>query len=382
MHVTQVLAFLQLTGAASVLGVDALKCNGLTNLCDLRIDQATFPGAHNAGSGFDGALYREIGTPVPSCTWRNQEETFDGQLEFGIRFFDIDTCYLNSEASNCHCGIFGCAYDGSIRKSLLQVDSWMKTHPNEVIFLHFNRDSQEDSRKEIASSIESTLDELWAPNPDNHLAMSTYYKANKQWPTLREAVESGQRIFIFMDSGLSAHVTQDWVVESNDKIISTFNGLNPITVDCGTITENSKLKCDTTADFVEISAFGSFGLCIQAMAVICSKWLGEAQEACYDLRKPLGKTVNFLLVDWTHHYSDEQSVVNKAKFMNQENIKRYLGRDIFFPELQGCSLNPLWWGEYCWKYCPEHGWCWVNQECSEENDSTCVSRDYACYSDC
>ena len=43
------------------------ECNGQDDLCDLRIDQVTFLGTHNSGSGFDGLLYYYIGTAVGSC---------------------------------------------------------------------------------------------------------------------------------------------------------------------------------------------------------------------------------------------------------------------------------------------------------------------------
>ena len=359
----------------------ATACNGLADLCDLRIDQATFPSSHNAGSGFDGLLYHWDDGAAPSCSYRNHGDSFTGQLQFGIRYFDIDTCYGTGEAVNCHCGSFGCAYTSSIEKGLLQIDSWMKSNPNEVIFIHFNRDAQEGYRQEIARSIESVLLKLWEPNSVNNLAMSTYYKSNYRWPTLREAINSNQRIILFMDNNLSQHITSyDWLVTSNGIIASSWD-TNPVSFSCSGITTNAKAKCGTTVDFIILAAFGSYGLCTWDMARLCTSWLGEAQEACYDKRDPLGKTVNFLSVDWIEYYRGEESVVNKAKFMNQKNIKKYLGRDVYFPELSGCSYHAGWFGSYCWKYCSEFGWCWINQYCGNDAN-VCKQRDYPCYSGC
>ena len=101
----------------------------------------------------------------------------------------------------------------------------------------------------------------------------------------------------------------------------------------------------------------------------------------YRLREPMGKTVNFLLVDWIDYYHGEESVINKAKFMNQKNIKKYLGKSIFFPELTGCSYDSNRSGKYCFKYCSEYGWCWVNQFCGDNAD-ICKQKDYPCYSSC
>ena len=117
------------------------------------------------------------------------------------------------------------------------------------------------------------------------------------------------------------------------------------------------------------------------MASICAKWLGEAQDACYDKRSPNNKTVTFLLVDWLEYDWGGESVVNKAKFMNQKNIQNYLGKDIFFPELQGCSYHSGWFDSYCWKYCPTFGWCWVNQYCGKDAN-ICKQTPLSCYSGC
>ncbi len=121
-------------GSTIVKFASAINCNGLSDLCDLRIDQATFPGSHNSGSGFDGVLKYWSGIHAASCFYRNQDKSFSGQLEFGIRYFDVDTCYGENEALNCHCsGSGSCAYTGSIEKGLLQIDKWMKSHSNEVM---------------------------------------------------------------------------------------------------------------------------------------------------------------------------------------------------------------------------------------------------------
>ena len=127
-----------------------------------------------------------------------------------------------------------------------------------------------------------------------------------------------------MDNGLATYLPRyDWLVQ-NDYIIASTWDTNPVTSSCSAITTNAESKCFNYAEFIDLSAFGSYGLCTWNMANVCSKWLGEALDACYEKRKLNGKTVNFLLVDWSDYYSGEESVVNKAKFMNQKNIKKYL----------------------------------------------------------
>lgn len=62
--------------------VEVSRCNGSEALCGRRLDQVTFPGAHNAMSAqADGWL------------WPNQAEGIPAQLQAGIRAFLIDTHY-------------------------------------------------------------------------------------------------------------------------------------------------------------------------------------------------------------------------------------------------------------------------------------------------
>ena len=360
-----------------------MKCNGLEDLCDLRLDQITLPGSHNAGSGFDGKLYYWSGAIAASCSYRNHGKSFSQQLEFGIRYFDIDTCYGKTEAMNCHCNNGkDCAYAGSIEKGLSEINKWMNSHPYEIAVVHFNRDVQNYKVSDIYKSIAASLLKFWKPNTSGKLAMSTYYKNNNfQWPVVKDAISSNQRIFVFMDNKLyqySLNVHREWLVKSNYLIASTWD-TNPVSSSCSGITTNAEKKCSTTATFIDLSAFGSYGLCTWDMATICSKWLGEADEACYKLRVKNNKAVNFLLVDWLDYHKGGESVVNKAKFMNQKNIKKYLGKSIFFPELTGCSYHPGWLRNYCWKYCSEYGWCWINKYCGSDA-SVCQQQDYPCYS--
>ena len=107
---------------ATVKFATSTKCNGLSDLCDLRIDQATFPGSHNSGSGFDGILKYWSGILALSCFYRNQDKSFSEQLEFGIRYFDVDTCYGKNQVLNCHCsGESSCAYTSSMKKVLFHI---------------------------------------------------------------------------------------------------------------------------------------------------------------------------------------------------------------------------------------------------------------------
>ena len=314
-----------------VTGITGLKCNGLEGLCDLRVDQVTFPGAHNAGSDSNVA---------GQCLWRNQNANMAVQFVTGIRYFDIDTCWHEGRVKNCHCsGSLGCHYGTDIFTSLSDLNYYMKfTSPsygldlrNEVIILHFNRDADitgEDAKEKIGKSLSDMLTHLWNPNGNSELKMNNYYKNhNNQWPTLRQAIESKQRIFVFMENGPAKYINPqpDWLLQSNEFFRSTksniyvgpFNG-------CVDIVPKARDKCNTNGSFIEVAAFGTHGLCTWDMAWHCSRdnAIGAAIDECLKKRENYGKTVNFLIVDYAvDNY--EKLVVERAKTVNQKNIQNF-----------------------------------------------------------
>ena len=64
-------------------------CNGHSKFCDLKFDQVTFAGAHNAGTGMS---YQ----PIADCFVTNQDLSLTEMLDFGLRFFDFDIKYDES----------------------------------------------------------------------------------------------------------------------------------------------------------------------------------------------------------------------------------------------------------------------------------------------
>ena len=61
------------------------SCNGHPDFCKLRFDQFVFPGSHNAGTGQSDGLF--------TCFFKNHDLNIREQLDFGLRFFDIDTTF-------------------------------------------------------------------------------------------------------------------------------------------------------------------------------------------------------------------------------------------------------------------------------------------------
>ena len=307
----------------TVSTVSALYCNGMQGLCDLPLDKVTFPGAHNAGAGFNGNLHYDwgwLGSPAAgACFYKNVDKNFYSMLDNGVRFFDIDTCLYGNQLESCH----NDAYGGALKIAFDQINKYMQRNPSEVIILHFNRDVNGDKRK-VARKIADELEKRWDPNVDSHqVKLSTKSK----WPTLRQAIESKQRIFIFMHSGLAKHLKSKSYVYTSNFMKSTWKEIYVGPGGCDRIVDPAKTKCDTDYDFVELSAFGTSGLCNWDMAWHCSKSLKKAADECYKQRMKHGETVNVILVDYpVSRYYDSQSVMKTAKILNTRNIRRFSGK--------------------------------------------------------
>src|SRR5215213_9852050 len=86
-----VLVFVALIGVfAWWVGADPdagkMRCNGLAELCDRRVDQVTFAGTHNSMSASQDGWYAA-----------NQQDGIPAQLRRGIRALLIDTQYWETE---------------------------------------------------------------------------------------------------------------------------------------------------------------------------------------------------------------------------------------------------------------------------------------------
>lgn len=299
----------------------ALTCNGMSGLCDLRINQVTFPGAHNAGAGFNGDLHSYYGAVAPRCSYKNVDKNFKQMLDFGIRFFDIDTCLWHYQLESCHNN----AYAGALRIAFDQIDRWMKSHPNEVIILNFNRDITDHRDKSgIAHKIIYEVEKRWNPYKSSN---QVKFSKGSKWPTLREAINSRQRIFIFMDNHLWQYVkSKSYLYRTNGFYRSSWrDNMNVSPGGCGVIIDAARENCGTDDDMIELAAFGKAGLCVWDMAWHCSNSLQSALDTCYAKRQQKNhKTVNVILVDYpasNYHYGND--VVTKARYLNEKNVRQY-----------------------------------------------------------
>lgn len=209
------------TDVVSEAPAEITACNGAPELCDRRIDQVSFPAAHNAMSNAE----------IPGWMFPHHSVAFPGQLQNGVRALLIDIHYgfpgaariktdLEGEGATREKLVGAVGEEGfeaaqRIRDRLVGVDEgrrglyfchgfcelgayevvpalrgirdWLVLNPDEVLLVVI-----EDyvTPEEIAKAFE-----------DSGLMEFVYTGPITPWPTLRSMILAGGRVLVFTESG-------------------------------------------------------------------------------------------------------------------------------------------------------------------------------------
>lgn len=167
-------------------------CNGAVELCDRSYDRVVVPMTHNAMSNADA------GWSSP-----NQTHGIARQLDDGIRGLMLDVHYFDTEARRnaperldtataedqtylCHalCQLG----NQRLLDGLCEITSFLDTHPGEVLSIIFETRVTDSDLDTVLRS--SGLAEYAYAHP-----------AGAAWPTLREMIDSGKRLVVFVETG-------------------------------------------------------------------------------------------------------------------------------------------------------------------------------------
>jgi len=319
---------------SNYLGFD---CNGHQDFCWLRFDQALFPGTHNSGTGQREGLAR--------CASKNQDMDIIQQLEFGIRFFDLDVIYSTSllgcsgletgHGSHPSLGLYQCY--GRMEDLLTDMATWLENHRSEVVVLHFGNIALPDQTvprlkiaiKKVFSSISG-------------VKINTRFKRTGHWPLLADAVHQNQRVFIFIRDEIDNIKEEEYEFvreikrkphdelvmdkSSSEVFMTTSYKAGSVGDDCRYILETSNTACISdmwrNTDFLKLSIFSRFGKggrigteCLYTMAKKCNYWVSQAISNCnFRPFRP-----NFLLVDFPNYQGiSQRNVVEVAFDVNRE----------------------------------------------------------------
>ncbi|XP_064623075.1 uncharacterized protein LOC135485195 [Lineus longissimus] len=286
------------------------RCNGHAGLCKLKFNKVTFPGTHNSGS--NRVMKYGSGIPALSCLYRNQDYTFTAQLDFGIRFFDIDTRAKGNTAYASH----NTAYGRKLWEIIRDIDSWLNnpSHRNEVIAIRFQD-----------TTMPSGFDRFIPIFRDYFTGANGKVSSNAMmgWPTLGEAVAQNKRVFIFMvDKLCNSNCRRRYpYIRPADLYSDTWLDLK-LTSSCSSMPEDTRRKCASISNyFVIVSAFATEGLCVSALQKKCNRYIRPSAMSCYNELKKRGKTVNFLMADYVNQAKTNENVITVANELNQLNMR-------------------------------------------------------------
>jgi hypothetical protein len=225
---------------------DEQLCNGKKSLCDLRLDQVTFPGSHNSMSSAN----------YPGFLFAEQIGTIKEQLDAGVRALLIDSYYgvpstaripgqttqivltdkvaqaagraeVNEDpvaakraaqlaagapkAADAQRGIYLCHSNCEtgaveVQKPLSDIKSFVTTHPDDVLMVVI----------QDATTPADTAAAFEAAGLTNHVAT---LQPGEPLPTLRDLIDNGRTLLVFAERGDPGgppwyHNMYDWFQET------------------------------------------------------------------------------------------------------------------------------------------------------------------------
>ena len=220
---------------------------------------------------------------------------------------------------------------------------WLDDHPSEIVVLNFG--NIEMPEQTIPVLIEALFKEFNSNNSGS-VQWNKSFKESGTWPTLGEAVQRNERVFIFIRDNIGAitkyetglvkefKVKPGRDIESKnvtkyDVTVMTAYKAKSVGDDCSFVLETSDNTCKTEnatrTNFLKLSPFSKFGKggafgteCVHKMARKCNQWIKQIVENCdYRVDKP-----NFVLVDYPNYLGGND--VNIVEIFNEINIKRSL----------------------------------------------------------
>jgi len=161
------------------------RCNGLENLCGVRVNDVLFATMHNAmATAQDGTTFLY-----------NHEFSLERALDAGWRGINIDIGKCNGEIKLVHgdCTLLGYREPLEVFGNIA---TFLQNHPNDVILMPVQMDS--DTGGEV------TMQELWAlmqQVPGFTDLLYAHPGRGAPWPTLRTLLDNGTRLLFFHYNG-------------------------------------------------------------------------------------------------------------------------------------------------------------------------------------
>ncbi|KAF9174341.1 hypothetical protein BGX20_011689 [Mortierella sp. AD010] len=163
-------------------------CLGWEEICTSSLEMCTLWGS---------ACLQVIPDWALTCLWENQpNHLVSQQLNDGIRFLDLGTCFNNnSEVVMCHGYGAQRAIGDTLDSVLTQIVTFMNENPYEVLTIEFN-EYDGDTTQMSAALVEKVIQYFTLPSGEMMLWPRS--SLSEAWPTLRTMILANKRIVIFM----------------------------------------------------------------------------------------------------------------------------------------------------------------------------------------
>mmetsp|Transcript_825 Transcript_825/g.1962 ORF Transcript_825/g.1962 Transcript_825/m.1962 type:complete len:413 (+) Transcript_825:58-1296(+) len=164
--------------------------NGLSNICDLGVDDILYATVHNAMATTDDGFF--VGP--------NHLRSFEGALQRGYRGLSLDLCNCNGVYQFCH-GFCG-AGDRALIPTMTSINTFLDDNPNEVLMIQLEITNK--------AGLEVDLNDFYALLTQIDGLTSKFYEhpaIDIAWPTLRDVVRDNKRILFFHYNGINCRDT-------------------------------------------------------------------------------------------------------------------------------------------------------------------------------
>ena len=161
-------------------------CNGLSEICDLGVNDVLWATSHNAHSTKEGNF------PFGYNHLYNLEQS----LEAGYRGISIDVCNCGDDYQLCHgvCDI-GAQSPITVFGRILQ---FLEDNPSEIIMINLEVNSNAQGGSDVSLD---TFASLLSDNVDGFDDMLYAHDVTQPWPTLQTLIDLKKRLLLFHLNG-------------------------------------------------------------------------------------------------------------------------------------------------------------------------------------
>ena len=86
---------------------------------------------------------------------------------------------------------------GTVINAMIEIENWLDTHPTEIVVTYFGNmlGNVAEGQKELRTILKTVFN-----GRDGRVGLNDYWQNHQEWPTLKQAKESNQRVFAIVQT--------------------------------------------------------------------------------------------------------------------------------------------------------------------------------------